>query len=286
MSLFAGAELIEVLSLLASSAGLFKGKGAHQGAQPPFSGGNGSPSKSFLVTLAEIGVKWWEESGGSFKDEAELLKTLHGDTEAKHTKLEPTEAKKIAALIKEMEPKERIVFRLSLFLMLPEVKVTTTPERKEKGPDGKERVVKAVTSTTERTGVDMRINTLKGIAALINDDPSNVADVALMLRDEGVLGSENKALRAYRSGVAKLQSGLCQLFEVDTPDKLTMNVVSEKIAAWARSAPPEPVPMSLIDRFLNLLIVSDNKEVPEPIFQNDGSGKAFLRMLGIKTTRR
>jgi hypothetical protein len=170
--------------------------------------------------------------------------------------------------------------------MKPEIAEVKTPEKKAKDADGKERVTQAASSKFERTGVDMRINTLKGIAELINDDLSNVADIALMLRDEGALGSENKALRAYRSGVERLQSGLCRLFEVDTPDKITMNVVSAKLEAWTRSEPPEPVPMGLIDRFLNRLIMSDNKEVPEPIFQNDGSGKAFLRMLGVKTTRR
>jgi hypothetical protein len=112
--------------------------------------------------------------------------------------------------------------------MEPEIKVVTTPERKEKDKDGKERVVKAATSTTERTGVDMRINTLKGIAALINDDLSNVAEVALMLRDEGTLGSENKALRLYRSGVDKLETGLCQLFGVTEVSEITLAMATSK----------------------------------------------------------
>jgi hypothetical protein len=277
------ALLDEVPAIALGIANLMQGR-RHAGP-PPSNGGSGPAPKSFLVTLAEIGVRWWEESGGSFKDEAELLKTLYGDRDAKHTKLEPTEARKIVALIKEMGPKERVVFRLSLFLMVPETRPVTTPERKEKGPDGKERVVKAATSTTERTGVDMRINTLKGIAALINDEMNNVADVALMLREGGVLGSENKALQAYRSGVEKLQSGLCQLFEVDTPDKITMSVVSAKFAAWTRSEPPVPVPMSLIDRFLNSMQMG-HTEIPEKIFQGDGAVKTFLRMLGVETTRR
>jgi hypothetical protein len=248
------------------------------------SGASGGPaSKSFLVTLAEIGVKWWEQSGGSMKDEAELLKTLHGDTGAKHTKLELGESKKIAALIGAMEGRERVVFRLALFLMEPEIKVITTPERKEKDKDGKERVVKAATSTTERTGVDMRINTLTGIAALINDDLSNVAEVALMLRDEGTLGSENKTLRLYRGGVLRLQKGLCQLFGVDTIDKVTTELVSAKIGVWVNKK-PTPVPMSLLGRCFNALLIG-SKEIPEPIFQGDGPSNVFLRMLGIQTKK-
>jgi hypothetical protein len=292
MSLFAGAELIEVLNLIASGAGLFRGKGVHQGGQQPSSGANGTVSKGFLVTLAEIGVKWWEESGGSFKDESELMKSLHGDTAAKHTKLEQAEAKKIVALIKAMEPKERVVFRLSLFLMKPEVAEVKTPEKKAKDAEGKERVTQAASSKFERTGVDMRINTLKGIAELINDDLCNVADIALMLRDEGALGSENKALRAYRSGVEQLQSGLCRLFEVDTVADITMSVVSTKLEAWTRRVPPVPVPMSIIGRFFNMLLMG-NKAIPEPIYQSQDGGwkswkgyyKPILRMLGIQTKR-
>lgn len=266
----------ELPSIALGVANLMQGR-RHQG---PVQSNGGPASKSFLVTLAEIGVKWWEQSGGSFKDEAELMQTLHGDTVAKHTNLEPDEAKKIAALIKEMEPRERIVFRLALFLMEPETAEVKTQERKEKGADGKDRITQAASSKFERTGVDMRINTLKGIAALINDDLSNVSEIVLMLRDEGTLGSENKALRAYHSGVDKLQSGLCQLFEVDTPDKITMSVVSAKFAVWTRSNPPMPVPMSIIGRFFNMLLAG-NKAIPEKIFQGDGAGKAFLRMLGI-----
>lgn len=269
----------ELPSIALGIAGLLQGRrnaGAHLAGGPA--------PKGFLITLLEIGVRWWEQSGGTMEDEADLMVALHGDTSARHTKLEPLESKKIAALIEDMAPKERIIFRLALFLIEPETKVVTIPAKKETGKDGKERITKEATSTTERTGIDMRINTLKGIASLIDDNLGNINEVTRMLRGEGVLGGENKALRAYNSGVDKLQAGLCRLFEVNTIDEVTAELISQKINSWAKSN-FAPVPMSLVGRCFNVLIIG-NKENPEPIFQKDGAGNAVLRMLGVQTKRR
>lgn len=269
----------ELPSIALGIATLLQGR---RNAGTHVSGGTSGPApKSFLVTLIEIGARWWEQSGGTMKDEADLMKTLHGDTSAKHTKLEPDESRKMAALIEAMEPRERIVFRLALFLIEPETTVVTSPAKKETGKDGKERIIKEATSTTERTGVDMRINTLKGIASLVDSDLGNVEEVTRILRGEGVLGSENKALRAFQGGVDKLQAGLCRLLEVSTIDEVTSELVLSKIDAWAKSN-YAPVPMSLVGRGFNMLIIG-NKEIPEAILQGDGIGNALLRMLGVQT---
>ncbi len=193
------------------------------GMQPSVAGG-GTGGPRFFTSLLNFAVRVWEEKGGSLKDESEMLEAMFsGEFGEKSKPLNTTERKKIAAVLKAMSVAERNIFRVAIFIMNPETKTHRTLEVK----DDKGKITPA-SEREEKTGVDPRINVLRGVAEMVNDDHSNVAEVAETLRDAGTLGGNNKALAALikAQGVAKLL--VCKLLKVESIDKITTEMLIAK----------------------------------------------------------
>lgn len=211
---------IEFTNLAASLLSMFGGR---------FGGGHNvsaaGGSVGFLTSLVAFAVRVYEESGGSKKDESELLESLFNDPAiVKSEKLGPDERKKVADVMAKMTPAERKVLLIALMIMNPKVVIVETAEKKDK--DGK--VTTPATKRTEETGVDPRVNVLRGIAEHVTDDPESPAQVAEMLRGTGALGSDNKALKFMARVMTELKNLLCSLFAVDSIDKITPALVKAK----------------------------------------------------------
>jgi hypothetical protein len=251
-----GLEFIELANLAASLMGLFRRGGTH-GEQA-----SGAPyERSFLVTLVELIVRVWEEKGGSMKDESEMLESLFSnpDPNSKSTKLLPEEHRKVSSVIKAMTPAERKVFRIALFLMDPEVSTIETPGTPpKKDADGK--VIKEGTKPTvrtERTGVDPRINVLRGIAEHVHEDLSNAAEVAAMLRDTGALGANNEALSFLQKVQMEIKKLLCKLLGVASIEDITTSLVIERLTGEIQDL--APVPMGPIEYLINSVMIGGDK---------------------------
>ena len=193
------------------------------GMQPSVAaGGTGGPR--FFTSLLNFVVRVWEEKGGSLKDESEMLEAMFsGEFGEKSKPLTTPERKKIAAVLKAMTLAERNIFRVAIFIMNPEEKIHRTLEVK----DDKGKITPA-TERTEKTGVDPRINVLRGVAEMVNDDLSNVAEVAETLRDAGTLGGNNKALLMLPRVLTALKRLLCDAFGVQNIEDITAELVKRK----------------------------------------------------------
>jgi|GEM_PF-4901667 len=185
-------------------------------------GMDGAPTVGAIASVITFIVRVWEESGGSKKDEKELLESLFldPDPEKKSLKLTALEQRKVTAVIKEMTIPEKKVFRIAMFLMDPEVAIISVPEEK-KG----EKIIKAASTRTERTGIDPRIDVMRGIANHVKDDLNNAGEVAAMLRDVGALGSDNKALLFLSKVQTELKKLLCRALGVSNIEDITLDIV-------------------------------------------------------------
>ncbi len=186
---------------------------------------DGGPMVGALSAIVAFIVRIWEEKGGGIKDESELLESLFSnpDPNVKSRKLDFLDHKKISAVIKEMTPSERKVFRIAIFLMNPEVTMVDVPEVRNG-----DKVTQKASTRTERTGVDARMNVLCGIAGHVNEDLSNAKDVSEMLRGTGALGANNESLKFLVVVQNALKKFLCALFGVTEIDQITSTLVGEK----------------------------------------------------------
>lgn len=220
--------------------------------------------KSFFVILIETVVRVWEEKGGSMKDESEMLESMFSnpDPDAKSAKLTPKEQKKVSAVLKEMTPAEQKIFRIALFLMDPEVVTIETPGKQEKKDKDGKVIQKATepTKRTERSGVDSRVNVLRGIAAHVKADFSNATEVATMLRDVGALGSNNEALNFLQKVQTELKKLLCTLLSVESVEDITMSLVYDKLVGEVEDG--APIPMGPIRYLINSVMMGkDNAKL-------------------------
>jgi hypothetical protein len=195
---------------------------------------------SFLASLLTAAMTVWKEKGGSMADESELLEALFGHPERPHktAKLTGTEHKKVGAVMKAMSVAERKVFRIALFLLDPEVSTIDVPE--VKGPDGK--VVTPATKKTERTGVDPRVDVLRGIASHVEDDLSNAEAVAVMLRDTGALGGNNEALTWVSKMSDTIKHILTKVADVDSIEEVTLEKLKSRLTSLIGERPDPALP--------------------------------------------
>ncbi len=197
-----------------------RGGGVAQAAQSATATGRG-----FFVSLLSLVTRIWEETGGSMKDESEMLEAMFSSAESFKAESKPLtlpERKKVSAVMRAMDPSERKVFRIALFLMDPE---TVSQRNEHFDKDGK---ITARSEKMDKTGVDPRINVLRGIAEMVADDLTNVAEVANILRGAGTLGGENKALRAFKFVLDQTKSVIAELFEVRSVSEITFAMVRER----------------------------------------------------------
>lgn len=227
----------------------------------PQGAATGTGQKGFLVSLVEFGITLWRESGGSKEDEGKLGESLFADPSNRDTKLSPDERRKINAVLAAMTKSKRTFFKLVLYTLKPETRKIVTPEQRQKGADGKETVTPGSTRE-EPTGYHPRISVLKGIAEQVKDDCSNAADVAQMLDDATLLGSDNKALQFYKKAVEALHRQACEEFGVNDVNEITIEMVYAKIEKALDLGPKEPVHMNIMERFVNLFIWG-SKDTPK-----------------------
>lgn len=198
---------------------------------PPTEGGKG-----FFASLLALLIRVWEEKGGSMKDESEMLESLFSGPVEKSEKLTVEERRKVAAVLNTMTAVERNVFRVAIFIMNPEISMIEVEERK----DDKGKVVSPASKRTEKTGVDPRINVLRGIAEMVHEDHSNAAEVAAMLRDAGTLGSDNKALAVLKKMQTETGKILCNYFDVEKVEDITKEMILKKVQRLSEMISTDP----------------------------------------------
>ncbi len=205
------------LNLMATLRGHSGGNGRHVDA-------DGRPVMSAISALIALAIRIWEEKGGSMKDESEMLESMFSNPGVKSEKLAPDERSKVAAVIKKMTKAEQKVFSIAIMVMNPEEGFVDVPEKL--GKDGK--VIAPAGKRTEKTGVDPRINVLRGIAEHVHANLDNVADVAEMLRGTGSLGGNNEALKVLVKVQVELKKLLSRFFEVESIELITFDMVKAK----------------------------------------------------------
>lgn len=220
-------KAVDVVDILSNIANIASNMGRNRGAV--VAGSTASAVPGFFAKLLDIGITLYRESGGGMLDEMAITQGLFADMNLKNAVLDPTEQRKIIAVIAAMEPHEKVVFRVVLSLMKPEAMKVPVPGKTVKR-DGKD-VKEPDSFKWEKTGVDPRVNTLKGIAALVSDDLSNTREVAAMLRDAGGLGSQNMAVQAYLWGKTELEKEMKKVFRVERISDITYKMVEDKLFA-------------------------------------------------------
>ncbi len=206
----------------------------------PIDGGAGVGGKGFFTSLMALIIRIWEEKGGSMKDESEMLESLFSGPSTETKPLSVEERKKISAVIKSLSPTERKVFRIAIFLMDPETITIDSPEKKN--ADGK--ITSPAGKVTQKTGVDPRINVLRGIAEMVDDDHGNAGKVADTLREAGTLGGNNEAIAFYGKIQQVTKKLLCELFEVESVEEITRDIVKrEAKRLFKKYIEPEDVTM-------------------------------------------
>lgn len=219
---------MEALSLLASLKAASNNNKAPQGTM-------GAPTKGFLVSLVEMAIRYWEESGGSMKDESELLETMFSAPTLVSKKLSKAEQEKFSSVIKFMTKPEQKVFRIALMILNPEEVTVKTAEVKKDG-----KTVSPAQERREKNGVDHRINVMRGIAAHVNKDLSNAEDVAIMLRDAGSLGGNNESLKLLGKAQHVVTKTLSYICGVDSINDITLAKLRERATAVLGVIPPVP----------------------------------------------
>ena len=220
-------KAVDIVDIISNIANIASNMGRRGGAV--VAGNTTTARPGAIAKLVDIAVQIWRESGGGLKDETDLLQGLFADMALKNAKLEHDEQHKIAALFKHLEPHEKLVLRVATSQMEPVTEKVVIPGKTVKR-DGKE-VRDPETVKYEKTGVDPRVNTLKGIALLIENDLSNVAEVAQMLRDTSALGSQNKAVKAYLWCKAELEKEALRTFRVEKLSDITYKMIEHKFFA-------------------------------------------------------
>ncbi len=250
-----GEKFLEIGNLVASVMTLLQGrKGGHSAGAGPSGASKGSTE---VLTEAVKGML--KAFGVGNYDEAEYAK-LYGA-------LSYEEQKVWTELFAEFSHDERKALQLLIFLMEPNMETEHFS-----AVTGKDGVVTKPESTImrpvkdENVRLDFMKRTIESIRAHGEGGAKVVAD---MLRTNELVGDG--------SAFVKFKETRQKVIAEFTKQLARLNTFAEK-----------PVPMSLIGRFFNLLLIGP-KKVPEPIFQNDGA-KSFLniplRMLGIRVTTR
>lgn len=249
-----GEKILEMSNLAASLLTLFQGrKGGHVTGH-----GGASTAKGGIEVLTEALKGMLKTFGVGNYDEAEYAK-LYGE-------LSYEDQREWTALFSEFTHDERKSLQLLIFLMEPRMETEHVP-----AVTGKDGVVSKPESTISRPVKDenVRLEFMRStIASVRAHGDGGARAVADMLRTNELVGDG--------SAFAKFK-------------ETRHNVVAEftRQLALFNAFAVKPVPMSIVGRFFNLLLIGP-KKVPEPIFQNDGWKSILnipLRMLGIRTTR-
>ncbi len=195
-------------------------------------------------------------------DEAEFTK-LFGQ-------LTTSEKSDWTKLFHELETEERKALQLLIFLMAPEHEYETEEIAAVTNKDGKiEQPSKSIKRPIKKE-TDIRLEFMRGIIHTVNENGDNGPKiVAEMLRTNELVGSES-AFKRFKETREKFIATF-NLYLT----KLNEKIPDRKI----------PVPMNLLSRFLNLMILGP-KQIPEQIFQGEGwSFNPILRMLGTQIKR-
>lgn len=225
MAMTSGEMALELASLGASIGAMLR-RGNGQPMVAPTGGAALATGPGFFASLGSLFTKIWQESGASLQDEMEILEAMYTDPTSKTPKLTKDEHAKVAAVLGNMSKASQRIFRTVLMLMDPEFGTIEYAEIK----DASGKVTQPASKKSERTGYDPRISALRGIADEVKDDLSNAKEVAEGLKNLGILGRDNIALKCLIEGMGYLSKGLRAVFDVETIEEITLNMIKEKFS--------------------------------------------------------